>query len=226
MVHTLSKQVTILPLLLLLLGLSFFLLPTRVQAETALNLTTVDGLVFVTYPDFSAIEFTYQKESIQTISVTEEKHFEVSLSSYVFDNSAVTPTPTQVPTATPITTTTETPTPTPFPSNTITPTPTLLPTPTTPAIPPVTPTPEPMVIGDDIWDKLAACESNGNWKIDTGNGYFGGLQFSQDAWQSVGGSGKPTDASREEQIEKGKKLQVLRGWGVWGDCAKKLHLTQ
>jgi len=76
----------------------------------------------------------------------------------------------------------------------------------------------------DIWDKLAACESGGNWNINTNNGYYGGLQFSQGAWNSAGGSGLPSDASREEQIERGKALQSMRGWGVWGLCSKKLGL--
>lgn len=75
-----------------------------------------------------------------------------------------------------------------------------------------------------IWEAIAACESGGNWSINTGNGYYGGLQFSQGAWNSVGGTGLPSDASKEEQIEKGKALQEKRGWGVWGLCAKKLGL--
>lgn len=76
----------------------------------------------------------------------------------------------------------------------------------------------------DVWSKIAQCESRSNWSIDTGNGYFGGLQFSQGAWNSVGGQGKPSDASKDEQIKRGKMLQEKRGWGVWGDCAKKLGL--
>ena len=90
----------------------------------------------------------------------------------------------------------------------------------------VTPTPTPKIdpVTDDVWIKLAQCESKQNWKADTGNGYFGGLQFSQGAWNSVGGSGKPSDASAEEQISKGKLLQSKRGWGPWGSCSKKLGL--
>lgn len=94
---------------------------------------------------------------------------------------------------------------------------------------PVTPTPTPTVVAvaesGDIWDQLAKCESGGNWSINTGNGYYGGLQFSQGAWNSVGGAGLPSDASRDEQIEKGKALQAKRGWGAWGLCAKKLNLN-
>lgn len=88
-----------------------------------------------------------------------------------------------------------------------------------------TPTPAPQLsVSSDIWERLAMCESKGNWAINTGNGYFGGLQFSQGAWNSVGGNGLPSDASREEQIERGKMLQARRGWGAWGLCAKKLNL--
>src|SRR5690348_16076444 len=85
----------------------------------------------------------------------------------------ITPTPTQTPTPTPTPTNTPTPTPSPTPTNTPTPIPTADPT------------------NDQIWDKLASCESHNNWGDDTGNGYYGGLQFSQSAWESVGGSGKP-----------------------------------
>lgn len=98
----------------------------------------------------------------------------------------------------------------------------------------ITPTPTPLVTptpvqpqssdNGDVWERIAMCESRGNWGIDTGNGYFGGLQFSQGAWNSVGGEGKPSDASKDEQIKRGKMLQEKRGWGVWGDCAKRLGL--
>lgn len=90
----------------------------------------------------------------------------------------------------------------------------------------VTPTPTPKIdpVSDEIWLKLAQCESKQNWKADTGNGYYGGLQFSLGAWASVGGSGKPSEASAEEQISKGKLLQQKRGWGPWGGCSKKLGL--
>jgi LysM repeat protein len=54
--------------------------------------------------------------------------------------------------------------------------------------------------GGTVWDRLAQCESGGNWSIDTGNGYGGGLQFSQGTWEANGGTGNPADASREEQI--------------------------
>ena len=77
---------------------------------------------------------------------------------------------------------------------------------------------------DEIWEKIASCESRGNWSINTGNGYYGGLQFSEGAWRSVGGAGFAHEASRDEQIMRGKMLQERRGWGAWGLCAKKLGL--
>jgi hypothetical protein len=89
------------------------------------------------------------------------------------------------------------------------------------------PSPAPAVISSDnsdIWEKLALCESKGNWGINTGNGYYGGLQFSESAWRSVGGSGLPHENSRDEQIMRGKMLQEKRGWGPWGACSKKLGL--
>ena len=50
------------------------------------------------------------------------------------------------------------------------------------------------------WDAVAACESGGNWAINTGNGYYGGLQFNMGTWRAYGGSGSPHHASRSEQI--------------------------
>jgi uncharacterized protein YabE (DUF348 family) len=75
-----------------------------------------------------------------------------------------------------------------------------------------------------VWDKLAQCESGGNWSINTGNGYYGGLQFSLSTWRAYGGSGYPHKASREEQIRIAKKLQAAAGWGSWPACSSKLGL--
>jgi LysM repeat protein len=75
-----------------------------------------------------------------------------------------------------------------------------------------------------VWDRLAACESGGNWAINTGNGFYGGLQFTLSSWQSVGGSGYPNEASREEQISRGQMLQSRSGWGNWPACSAKLGL--
>lgn len=75
-----------------------------------------------------------------------------------------------------------------------------------------------------VWDELAACESGGNWAINTGNGFYGGLQFTLSTWQSLGGSGLPSDASREEQIARAEALQARSGWGQWPACSAKLGL--
>ena len=75
-----------------------------------------------------------------------------------------------------------------------------------------------------VWDKLAKCESGGNWSINTGNGYYGGLQFSLGTWRAYGGSGLPSNASREQQIAIAKKLQADAGWGAWPACSRKVGL--
>jgi uncharacterized protein YabE (DUF348 family) len=76
----------------------------------------------------------------------------------------------------------------------------------------------PSVGSGSVWDKIAKCESGGNWSINTGNGYYGGLQFSLATWRSVGGKGLPSDNSRAEQIKRAKILQARSGWGQWS-CA-------
>lgn len=75
-----------------------------------------------------------------------------------------------------------------------------------------------------VWDRLAQCESGGNWQINTGNGYYGGLQFSLSSWQAVGGEGYPNEASRAEQIQRGQQLQAAQGWGAWPSCSRQLGL--
>lgn len=84
--------------------------------------------------------------------------------------------------------------------------------------------PAPSVASGSVWDQLARCESGGNWAINTGNGYYGGLQFSLGSWRGVGGAGLPSQASREEQIARGQMLQARQGWGAWPACARKLGL--
>lgn len=82
----------------------------------------------------------------------------------------------------------------------------------------------PAVAGGSVWDRLAQCESGGNWSINTGNGYYGGVQFSAATWRGVGGTGLPSDASREEQIARAQALQARSGWGQWPECSAKLGL--
>ncbi|BCW69877.1 transglycosylase family protein [Arthrobacter sp. NicSoilB8] len=76
-----------------------------------------------------------------------------------------------------------------------------------------------------VWDSLAQCESSGNWATNTGNGYTGGLQFSQSTWAAYGGTGSAANASREQQIAVAEKVQASQGWGAWPACAAKLGLS-
>ena len=85
----------------------------------------------------------------------------------------------------------------------------------------------PAVAGGSVWDAIAACESGGNWSINTGNGYQGGLQFSQSTWAAYGGTQyAPTadQATREQQIAIAEKTQAAQGWGAWPACTAKLGL--
>ena len=75
---------------------------------------------------------------------------------------------------------------------------------------------------EQMWDDLAQCEAGGNWSINTGNGYYGGLQFALQSWRSVGGSGYPHQHSREEQIYRGERLLEQQGWGAWPSCSRQL----
>jgi hypothetical protein len=78
--------------------------------------------------------------------------------------------------------------------------------------------------GGTVWDSLAQCESGGNWSANTGNGYYGGLQFTQQSWAAAGGSGSPEGASREEQIRVAENLLSMQGWGAWPACSSELGL--
>lgn len=75
-----------------------------------------------------------------------------------------------------------------------------------------------------VWDQLAQCESGGNWAINTGNGYYGGLQFSLRTWRAFGGQGYPHQNSRAEQIRVAERTQASQGWGAWPACSRKLGL--
>jgi LysM repeat protein len=99
-------------------------------------------------------------------------------------------------------------------------------TPTTPqstqaAQPQTSASSAPSAATGDVWDRIAACEAGGNWAINTGNGFYGGLQFTLSSWQAVGGSGSPSDASKSEQIARGQMLQARQGWGAWPVCSGK-----
>lgn len=74
------------------------------------------------------------------------------------------------------------------------------------------------------WDALAECESSGNWDINTGNGYSGGLQFSPSTWRAYGGEGAAHEASRDEQIAVAERVLDGQGWGAWPACSRELGL--
>jgi LysM repeat protein len=80
------------------------------------------------------------------------------------------------------------------------------------------------VASGGVWDRLAQCESGGNWSTNTGNGFYGGLQFTQSSWRAAGGSGSPQNASRSEQIRVASHLQKMQGWGAWPTCSRKVGL--
>ncbi len=75
------------------------------------------------------------------------------------------------------------------------------------------------------WDAIAQCESSGNWAINTGNGFSGGLQFTPSTWAAFGGVGAPENASRAEQIAVAERVQAGQGWGAWPSCSAQLGLS-
>ena len=77
---------------------------------------------------------------------------------------------------------------------------------------------------DSAWDKLAQCESGGNWSINSGNGYYGGIQFNASTWHAFGGEGLPHQASRSEQIAVAERTLAAQGWNAWPACSRKMGL--
>ena len=76
-----------------------------------------------------------------------------------------------------------------------------------------------------LWDDMAQCESEGDWSANTGNGYYGGLQFSITSWEEVGGEIRPDLATRNEQIMRAEMLSELQGFQAWPFCSAQLGLT-
>ncbi len=77
------------------------------------------------------------------------------------------------------------------------------------------------------WNRLANCESGGNWHINTGNGYYGGVQFNSGTWLAYGGgkyASRADLASRTEQIAIAEKVLKNQGWGAWPACSASLGL--
>lgn len=109
--------------------------------------------------------------------------------------------------------------------------------PTTTTVPPTTTTeyvepvvtttvaPKPAPSNGGKWERLAECETGqtpADWHINTGNGYYGGLQFALSSWQAVGGTGYPHEHSRAVQIQMAERLFAQGGWNHWPACSKKL----
>ncbi len=81
---------------------------------------------------------------------------------------------------------------------------------------------------DSDWDRLAQCEAGGNWHINTGNGYYGGLQFNAGTWRAYGGNEfapLPHQATREQQIAVAERTLAGQGWGAWPACSARLGLN-
>ena len=79
------------------------------------------------------------------------------------------------------------------------------------------------------WDRLAQCESSGNWHINTGNGFYGGLQFTQQTWDGFGGARyapRADLATRAAQITVAERVLHVQGWGAWPACSAQLGLTR
>jgi hypothetical protein len=73
------------------------------------------------------------------------------------------------------------------------------------------------------WDAVAACESGGNWAINTGNGFYGGLQLTMQTWHAYGGQGSPVNASREQQIAVAERVLAGQGIGAWPVCGRHAY---
>ncbi|OBC05409.1 Resuscitation-promoting factor RpfB [Mycobacterium sp. 852013-50091_SCH5140682] len=83
----------------------------------------------------------------------------------------------------------------------------------------------PPVANGSTWDALASCEAGGNWAINTGNGFYGGVQFDQNTWERQGGlryAARADLATREEQIAIATVTQARQGWGAWPVCSGRI----
>ena len=83
--------------------------------------------------------------------------------------------------------------------------------------------------GASVWDKVAQCESGGNWKINTGNGYYGGLQFLGSTWRAYGGrkyASQAHQATKSEQIAIARQVLADVGRGAWPTCGRRANLTK
>ena len=79
------------------------------------------------------------------------------------------------------------------------------------------------------WSKLAKCESGGRWHINTGNGYYGGLQISPGTWRASGGrkfARLPHKASKRQQVRVAKRIKRHQGWGAWPHCSRRIGVRR
>jgi len=79
----------------------------------------------------------------------------------------------------------------------------------------------PQIPNEAAWDRVAACESGGNWAINTGNGYYGGLQFSLGTWRAYGGYGYPNHNSKADQIRVAERVRTQSGLHHWPVCGRR-----
>jgi hypothetical protein len=82
-------------------------------------------------------------------------------------------------------------------------------------------------VSGGVWDSMAQCESGGNWATNTGNGYYGGLQFAPGTWRAMGGgayAATADQATKAQQIEIAERVLAAQGWGAWPGCARKAGL--
>ncbi|MGV9270411.1 transglycosylase family protein [Kitasatospora sp. NPDC003701] len=82
-------------------------------------------------------------------------------------------------------------------------------------------------VADVIWDELAECESGGDWRAATGNGYFGGLQIWPPTWEEAGGlrfADRPDHASRRQQTTVAEEILRMQGWEAWPACAREIGM--
>ena len=90
-------------------------------------------------------------------------------------------------------------------------------------------TASPADAGTTVWDKVATCESGGNWKINTGNGFYGGVQFSSSTWKAFGGrkyASQANKATKSEQIAIARRTLATQGPGAWPTCGRRAGLTK
>ncbi|WP_051943331.1 LysM peptidoglycan-binding domain-containing protein [Streptacidiphilus rugosus] len=83
-------------------------------------------------------------------------------------------------------------------------------------------------VGTSVWDRLAMCESSGRWHVNTGNGYYGGVQISLETWKETGGrryASRPDLASKAQQIVIAEKILAWQGWDAWPSCSRDLGLS-